>query len=169
VVKTIGLLGFGRSGKDCGLEYLASITTLRNAGTTSKYLAQYVADKLGLPVEEAYARRHESNEMRTIWYNYGNELREQGAATLIRMALQHGELTGGFRDKAELIAAREEGLIDLLVWVENYRVHVDPTVMFLPSDCDIIIHNGGSLDEYHNRLYRLAKFANLPMRNERSK
>ena len=161
--KNVAFVGHGRAGKDTACDYLAQITNLKNAGTTSKYLAQYVADKQGLPVEEAYRRRHESDEMRTFWYNAGNELRERGPGTLIRMALEQGQITGGFRDKAEVIAAKEEGLIDLIVWVENNRVPKDPTVMFTEKECDIVIPNNWSLEEFQERIYRFAKFAGLPM------
>jgi hypothetical protein len=163
-VKTVAFLGHGRAGKDRACEFLSMVTTLRNAGTTSKYLAEYVAEKLGLPVEEAYRRRHESDEMRTTWYNAGNELRERGPATLIRRALEHGEITGGFRDRPEVVAAKEEGLIDLVVWVSNPRVKVDSTVKFTERECDLILPNHWDFAEYYHRIYRLAKFANLPLR-----
>lgn len=162
--KRILFCGHGRAGKDTACEYLATITTLRNAGTTSKYLAEYVATKLGLPVEEAYARRHESDEMRMVWYNAGNELREQGPTTLIRRALEHGEITGGVRDLAEVRAAREESLIDLIIWVENVRVKLDPTVKFSEKECDLVIQNNWGVREFHDKIMRLARFAGLPMR-----
>lgn len=163
-MKTIMFVGHGRAGKDTACAYLSQITTLRNAGTTSKYLAQYMAGKLNLPVEEAYARRHESDEMRTKWYDGGNELRERGPTTLIRMALENGEITGGVRDLAEIVAAREEGLIDLIVWVENTRVKPDPTVKFTEREADLVIQNNWGLDEFHHRIWRFARFAGLPVR-----
>ena len=163
--KTIAFVGMGRAGKDTACDYLAQITTLRNAGTTSKYLCRYMAEKLGLSVEDAYARRHESDEMRLKWYHGGNELREKGPTTLVRMALEHGDITGGLRDGAELRAARDEGVLDLIVWVENPRVPRDPTVMFGPEDCDLTVLNTGTLEEFHARLRRFAAFAGLPMRD----
>src|SRR6185312_13136070 len=115
----------------------------------------------GLPVEEAYARRHESNEIRTFWFNAGNELRENGPTTLIRKALEYGDITGGVRDRAEVLGSREEKLVDLIIWVDNYRSPHDPTLMFDSSDCDIIIENHGSLKDFYRRIERFARFANL--------
>ncbi len=152
-------VGHGRAGKDTACARFAAVTGLRNAGTTSKYLCEYVAAKLGLPVDVAYARRHESDEMRLVWYRAGNELRARDPSALVRMAFEHGEITGGLRDRAEIDAARE--LADLIVWVENWRAPIDPTVMFTASDCDVTVFNGGTLDEFHARLDRLAKFAGL--------
>lgn len=159
-------VGMGRAGKDTACEYLAEITTLRNAGTTSKYLAEYVAQKKGLPVEVAYARRHESDETRKFWYDAGNELREEGPTTLIRRALAHGEITGGVRAYDEIVAARSEGLIDIIVWVANDRVATDDTVMFTERECDLVIPNHWGLDEFYYRIVRFARFAGLPMRGE---
>jgi hypothetical protein len=165
-MKTVLFCGHGRAGKDTACEMLAAATTLRNAGTTSKYLAEYVAAKLGLPVGEAYARRHETDEMRVFWYDAGNELRAAGPATLIRAALAHGEVTGGARDLAEVVAARSEGIVDLVVWVANDRVRPDPTVKFTERECDIVLPNHWSLDELRGRIERLARFAGLPLRSQ---
>ena len=164
MTKKLLIVGAGRAGKDTVCSYLAQITHLKNAGTTSLYLADYVAQKLGISRDEAYARRHESNEMRMIWYHAGNELRENGPTTLIQKALQHGDITGGIRDKAEVLGAKRENLVDVIVWVANDRVAKDPTLMFDERECDVIIPNHWTLDELYLRLDRFARFAGLPMR-----
>lgn len=165
-MKTIMFVGEGRAGKDTACEYLAQITTLRNAGTTSKYLAKYVAEELGWSMEEAYARRHESDEMRMIWYNRGNKVREKGPTTLAREALLYGEITGGVRDLDEILAIRAEGMVDLIVWIENKRVPKDPTVKFTSAEADIVIENNGSLEEFYEKLRRFADFASLPSKSQ---
>ena len=71
-------------------------------------------------------------------------------------------MTGGVRDKIEVLAARNEGLVDLIVWIENKNVPADPTLKFGPEDCDIIIQNSGSLDSFYDKLCRFAKFSSLP-------
>lgn len=162
--KTIMFVGHGRAGKDEACQCLERITTLRNAGTTSKYLCKHVAKKLGVSVEEAYRRRHESDDMRMTWYHTGNEVRDKGPTTLIREALQHGEITGGVRGLEEIVAARHEKAVDIIVWVDNNRVKKDPTVMFTPKECDLIIPNHWSLEEFYERIDRFAMFAGLPLR-----
>ena len=158
-------VGHGRAGKDTACEYLAQITTLRNAGTTSKYLCKHMAQVLNLPEDVAYGKRH---EMRMLWYDEANKLREKGPTTLIRQALENGEITGGVRDYQEIVAAKAEGLIDLIVWVDNNRVPEDPTVKFTPKECDLIIPNHWSLEEFHERIERFARFAGLPMRQNKT-
>lgn len=154
-------VGHGRAGKDTACDFLAKITSLRNAGTTSKYLTKYVAKKLGISEEEAYQRRHESDEMRMLWYHTGNEVRELGPTTLAREAFLHGEITGGIRDLIEIQACRKEKIVDLIIWVENNRVKKDPTVMFTSAEADIVIENHGTIEEFEEKIQRLANFANL--------
>lgn len=162
MTKKLLIVGQGRAGKDTACEYLAEITTLTNAGTTSKYLCKHVAAKLGLSEEDAFARRHESDEMRMLWYHTGNEVRNQGPTTLIREALQYGDITGGVRDYEEIVAARREGIADLIVWIDNNRVKKDPTVMFTSREADLVIENHWTIDEFYQRLERFARFAGLP-------
>jgi len=67
--KTFLFVGHGRCGKDTACEYLASITRLRNAGTTSKYLAKYVAKELGVSdqdVKSAVEFSSRSDRMKVI-------------------------------------------------------------------------------------------------------
>lgn len=155
---TIMLVGMGRAGKDEGGLYLEKITGLKFAGTTSKYLCDFITEEFGGDWEENYLTRHANRQQ---WYEFGNKLRQQDPGILLRRALENGDITGGVRDKCEIVYARENDVVDLIVWVENNRVPVDPTVMFAAADCDMIIENNGSLEEYHNRLRRFAKFAGL--------
>ena len=156
--KKILLVGYGRAGKDEGLSYLAALTRLRNAGCTSVYLAKYVARELGISESEAYQTRH---QRRDEWYEIGVLLREKDPGVLLREALANGPLTGGVRDLEEIIEARRCNLVDLIVWVQNFRVPIDETVKFNASHCDVIVQNNGTLDEYQDKLQRLAAFAGL--------
>ncbi len=157
-IKRLLLVGYGRAGKDCGLEMLSTMTGLRNAGCTSLYLAKYVARELDIGEMEAFQTRHEH---RNEWYRIGNELRRDDPGILLREALANGELTGGVRDREEVVTARQDGLVDLIIWIQNDRVPVDPTVKFGPEHCDLIVQNNGTLDEYCERLRRLAAFAGM--------
>lgn len=152
------LVGYGRAGKDEGLAYLSALTGLRNGGCTSIYLLPYVAAELGASWTETYEARHRNREE---WFRIGNKLREKDPGILLRQALAQGDLTGGVRDIEEIIAARTMRLVDLIVWIENERVPIDNTVKFDSSHCDLIIQNNGTLEEYHEKLNRLATFVGL--------
>jgi cytidylate kinase len=159
--KRILVVGHSGAGKDTACEYLAAVTRLRFAGTTSRYLARYVAARLGVPEQEAYRTRHRD---RNLWHRVGNELRRLDPGLLVRQSLEHAEIAGGVRGLAEIEACRREQLVDLIVWVANDRVPRGSTVEFGERDCDVVVPNHWGLGEFHQRLLRLARFAGLPMR-----
>lgn len=160
-MKRIVFLGHGRAGKDTACAYVATRCGLRNAGTCSKYLVRHVAARLGLPEAVAYARRHESVETRQFWRQTGDDIRAHDPAVIVREMMAHGDVGGGVRGRAELNAARAEGLFDLCVWVRRPGVPVDPTVEFAEDDCDVTVVNAGTLAEYHAKLDRLLAFAGM--------
>lgn len=151
-------VGHGRCGKDTAGKYLESITPLKFAGTTSEYLAPYVAAKTGQSVEDAYDQRHDN---RDLWYRTGREVRAKDPGILIRESMKNGEIGGGVRDFEEIIAARCEGLVDLIVWIENLWVPVDPTVKFTARECDLVIQNNWGESDFNFRLLRFASACGL--------
>lgn len=164
---TLAIVGYGRCGKDTAGEYLAEHTVLKFEGGCSWAGRHYMAERLSkdygrrVTPEEAYDNRHgmpgeDPNVMRLKWYNYLNEFREGDPARLIRLVLKTSDFVCGLRDREELIAARKEGLLDLIVWIERPTVPIDPTVTFTKDDCDIVIMNDGTKGDYYRRLRRLA-------------
>lgn len=146
-------VGYGRCGKDTAGEYLDQVSSLRFAGTTSKYLTKYVAAEMGVSEEFAYLHRHEN---RDTWKRIGDEIRDGDPGKLIREALEHGEITGGVRDIAEVQYAKDSGIVDAIIWIENTNKPVDPTVTFSPREADFVVQNNWGLPEFHRRLWRLA-------------
>jgi hypothetical protein len=160
--KRILVVGNGRAGKDTACEHLALVTQLRFAGSTSRYLARHVAERLGVTEEEAYSTRHRH---RNLWHRVGKGIRKHDPGLLVRESLLHADIVGGIRDAAEMAVCRREELVDLVVWIANDRVRPDTTVGFTERDCDIVVPNHWTLEEFHARLLRLARFAGLPMRS----
>lgn len=153
----IALCGPGRSGKDECASWLSANTSLRFGRSTSQVIAPYVAERLGVSVAEAFARRHEDRE---LWFAIGNELRLQDPTFLVRECLRDGEIVVGMRNQDEVIAARSQRLIDLFVWISRDVPH-DPTQTYGPELCDIEIENRGTLEELFDRLEALTRFAGL--------
>lgn len=152
-------VGYGQAGKDEAGEWFARNTSLTFAGTTSRYLAPYVAQRTGQTVEQAYACRREN---RDLWYRIGLEERQKrGAAFFIEEALRHGSVTGGCRELSEVAEAKTRGIVDLIIWVDNCHVEEDWTVEFDARVADYVVENHWSLDEYHERLKALAKFGGV--------
>jgi len=154
---TIALCGPGRSGKDECAQWLAANTPLRFGRSTSQVIAPHVAERLGVSVPEAFARRHED---RQLWFSVGNELRLHDPTFLVRECLRDGEIVVGMRNRDEVIAARSRRLIDLFVWITR-DVPRDPTQAYGPELCDIEVENRGTLAELFDRLEALTRFAGL--------
>lgn len=147
-------VGHGRAGKDTAGEYLRDRYGLRFVGSSSWAMRFYVAEKLGIPVGEAWDSRH---ERRLEWKKILDDFREaHGHAACIRCVLRENDVVVGLRDFKELVAGRAAGLLDLIVWIENPRVYADPTVQFTQSDCDITVLNDASYEAFYARLDRLA-------------
>lgn len=157
--KCVIFCGRARAGKDTACELFAAFARVNNAGTVSKYLAPHVARRLGLSVEEAYARRGESMETRAFWRAVGDELRATDPARLVREMMGYGQVGGGLRGTVEIRAARREGLADLFVWIDSPRALADATCEFGPEECDVIIRNDGTIEEFGAKIERLARFA----------
>jgi hypothetical protein len=150
----LAIAGMGRAGKDTASEWLRDNTVLRFGGGSSWSAAPYMGRILGKSAEEAYRDRHQD---RMFWFNKLNELREkEGPTCLVKLCLEHSDIICGLRNRVELIGGRDEGLIDLIIWIENPRVDKDPTVEFTIDDADIVVRNNDTLDVFYKRLRNLA-------------
>jgi len=147
----------GRSGKDECCAITARLTGLRNAGTFSLHLTPFVAEALGVDAATAYATRHTN---RDTWFRIGNEMRRDDPARLCKLAFAAGDISGGVRGLPEIAAIREQGLVDLIVWVDRDVPH-DPTMEFGPEWADVRVGNNGTLAELEARLARLLRFGGL--------
>lgn len=148
----IAIVGPGRSGKDEMAIRLAGTTSLRYSRSTSEVIAPHAAKRLGLSVKEAFRRRHEDRE---LWYRIGVELRADDPAFLAREVLKDGDIVVGVRDRLELETTCDEGLVDLVVWIDR-DVPPDPTLTYGVDLADIIIPNRWELADFHRRIDRLA-------------
>lgn len=152
-IPTLALCGHGRCGKDSAAEWLRDNTLLTFKGGCSWTALPYVAGRLGISTEEAWATRHDN---RMEWYHICNEYRKDDPSRLIRDVLKHSDLVCGIRDRKELVDAKEKGLIDLIIWIDR-DVPCDPTVTYTIDDADIVIRNNGDLDSFYKKLGNLAR------------
>lgn len=128
---------------------------MRFVGSTSHYLLPFMAEELGLSLEEAWATRHQH---RMAWYRKGRELREVDPLTLLRLSMAENDLVVGCRDFEEIDAARDAGLLDLVIWVDpGDRVPPDPTLKYGIERADIVIPNQWGSEEFDLRLGRFLR------------
>lgn len=147
------LCGYGRCGKDEGAMFLAKLTGLRYAGSFSWAALPLMAKILQEHPCQAWETRHSKRE---IWKRELDRLRELDQCFLAREVLKTGDIAAGLRDKKEIDAVRVEKLFDHIIWIDRSGTPVDPTVTFGPEDCDSVIWNDGTLEEYHHTLTQWA-------------
>lgn len=155
---TIAVCGYGRSGKDTAGEFLGRITGLKFAGSTSWIGLPHMAEVLQTAEQLAWERRHENRQR---WKDELDAYRLQDPARLIREGLERGCIITGIRDKIELLAAVDEGLLTHTIWIESNRVPVDSTVTFAKENCDWVILNNDAIHDFHEALTEWAIARNL--------
>lgn len=152
---TISFLGHSGCGKDTACIWLAdNVPGYTFEGSSSHYLIPIAAEHLGIPEAVLRADRH---KYAMDLFNTGNKLRGDNPGYLLQKVLERQNLVAGLRDRCEIEYGRSHNLVDLFVWIESNRVKVDPTVAFGPEDCDIVILNNSSLQDFYDKLGRLAK------------
>jgi hypothetical protein len=100
---------------------------------------------------------------RARWKQLLDEFRAEDASKLVRLSLEKGDIVSGIRDASELMAAREQALLQCVLWVQR-DVPPDPTVTFTADDCDWVIRNDSDIDTFRQRLAYWAGAVGLPIR-----
>lgn len=155
----LGICGHGRHGKGTAAAYIALKTGMRYKQSTSEAAAEMMfsklQDKYGYKtVKEAWDDRvnHRQEWAETIWaYNQPDGL------TLYQGMLPDNDILEGVRQRDELQALRDHGIIDLVVWVDGSKrnpVESTASCQVSADDADLVIDNNGTLDELKERLDR---------------
>lgn len=146
--------GPGRAGKDVGAQILAKLTGLRYAGSFSWAAIPFIADFLKQHPMKCWEERHQN---RQLWKDRLDYIRDGDETLLAELALATGEIAAGIRDRKELSAVKEAGLFTRIFWIERPGIPEDPTLTFTAADCDEIIVNYGTLDQYKSTLFQWAE------------
>lgn len=155
----LAISGRGQSGKDTAAEWLRDNTTLRYCGSTSR---------IALPVVfRAFLRRYGASYVsplacyadrlnhRQFWSDVIDKYNTPDACRLYRDCLEVQDILTGIRKRRELEAVKKAGLIDLSVWIGRDNTE-DETQEYGPEDCDIALYNNGTLEQFYEKLHRLA-------------
>jgi hypothetical protein len=129
--------------------YLATITDLRYAGSFSWAALPHMAAFLDVHPCQAWEQRHQN---RQIWKDELDRLRQHDQCYLAKLVLQTGDIAAGLRDKLEIAAVREQRLFNHIVWIHRPGIPQDPTCTYGPEDCDDIITNDGTLEDFHRSI-----------------
>ena len=131
------IIGNGDSGKDYAASYIASKSGLRNCGAVSLHMMPYVAEQMRMDPVKAYETRREHREE---WAEIIDTYRHGDPACIIREMFKGGSIIAGVRRRDEFDCAKEEGLINLTLWIEA-DVPEDTTNHLTPHDADHMLFN----------------------------
>ncbi len=152
-------VGFGRAGKDEAASFLHQHCGLRYGGSTSWAALPLMAKRLNLHPMHAWETRHQH---RMEWKSACDGFRQQDPCFLIKLALEGGDVITGVRGLPEIVSCANQKCVDKIIWIDNPRVPVDPTVDFGPEHCTDRIINDGTLRRYHTRLIWWCIHASVP-------
>jgi len=129
------IVGPGRCGKDSLGDFIHKNSKHTYAGSTSKFLAKYVAQQFQISTEQAYELRHQHREQ---WFEIGNSIRENDHGLLQKEALAVGNVVAGIRDFREIAWACYNEIYDHIIWIDS-DVEPDPTLTFTANDISVML------------------------------
>lgn len=158
----LAICGYGESGKDTASIWLAENTPLRYTVSTSAAATEIVFEQIRHTYgydspEECHKDRKNHRE---LWGDIIRTYNEPDGITLYVDLATESDILNGIRRRDELQAAREAGLIDLVIWIDRVTPP-DRSCDLYPGDADVVLWNFGTLEEFYNRLERFANFCGL--------
>ena len=150
----IGICGDGRSGKDTAAEFLRDEFGLRYTHGTSRWAASLVWANLNnrgfnyQTLDDCYAERH---KYRKKWADIIGAFNASEPTRMYRNCLQNQDVLVGIRWRSEFLACRAANLCDAWLYISRPGTS-DPTNEITPADCDYVIRNDGTLDQFREKL-----------------
>ncbi len=151
----IAICGPGRSGKDVAADYLAEITPLRYKAGTSYWARHLVFDWMtaaGYGYADADDCWNDRHAHRQLWAQIIGEYNAKDPVQLYRDCLQDQDILTGLRWRHEMLVCRAAKLVDLWAWIHRPGVCHDPTMEYEAKDCDVVIANDGTLEQFYAKL-----------------
>lgn len=147
------ICGYGQHGKDTFGEILRDLFGYKISSSSWFACQKFIFGQMKLrganysTPEQCWADRH---NCRSLWYNLISEYNRGDPSRLARELLAEHDVYVGMRNVEEFKACQDEGLFDLVVWVDRSK-HVAPedksSNTITPDLCDIMVSNNDSLDE----------------------
>lgn len=153
--------GYGRHGKDTFCDILSD--TYGYAFQSSSEVANelIIWPQWGYSryssKEECFDDRHTGNN-RSIWYNLIKDFGEHHPNALAKEIFSNNDIYCGIRNVDEFYLAWDSGLFDLSIWIdasERCGPESSDSCSITEDDCDIIITNNGTLDEFEGKIIAL--------------
>ena len=147
----IMVCGYGGHGKDTFCELM---------GLKYESSSIIALDRVIWPVWGAfnYATKHscfaDRHNNRVVWHTLIAEYNEADPTRLARDIYSKNQVYCGIRSEKEFLAAKEEGLFDLSIWVdasERLPAEATDSCKINSSYCDVIVNNNHGIDELRKK------------------
>ena len=164
-MSNIAVIGHGGHGKDAVAEYLRDRLGLTFESSSmfcaKRFIFDAIKGSLGYStVEECFEDRRNH---RSLWASLIKAYNHDDPAKLSREILSEYDMYVGNRSTVELSAAKEEGLVKLVVWVDaSRRLPLEPPDSFDIGIemADIVIDNNGAEEQLFDRLDNIVSLFN---------
>lgn len=155
----IAICGPGRAGKDTAAEYLAELLRLKYTAGTSLWAAGLVYEYFQKHAPGKYVGKrdcwHDRHNHRTLWAQVIGDYNRDDPVALYRDCLAEQNFLTGIRWRHEQQACKAAKLCDLWIYVDRPGCD-DDTNQIKPEDCDFVICNYGTLEQFEEKLRNLA-------------
>lgn len=155
------VVGHARHGKDTVAEMLVRMFNLTFIGTSmicAKTIMLPAFQVKGVCYCTAQQCFDDRANHRVFWYDTICQYNSPDKAKLGRAVYRTCDIYSGVRDWRELVAIKNEGLCDLIIWVDRTD-HLPPegegSMRVKPWMADCILDNNGTLDDLQANLINL--------------
>lgn len=157
------VVGHARHGKDTVAEMLVRMFNLTFIGTSmicakTIMLPAFAAKGIDHSYDSAEECFDDRGNHRVFWYDTICQYNSPDKAKLGRAVYRACDVYSGVRDWRELVAIKNEGLCDLIIWVDRTD-HLPPegegSMRVKPWMADCILDNNGTLDDLQANLINL--------------
>lgn len=157
---TLLILGHGRHGKDSAAEYFRDNFGMQfqssSVAAAELFIFDELKDKYGYNTFQQCFEDRVNH--RKEWHDLICDYNSEDKARLAKGILKNNSCYVGMRSNEEVKACIEQGLFDLIIWVDaSERLPLENPDSFNidVSVADIIVDNNGTLEEFHEKLHRL--------------
>jgi hypothetical protein len=158
----IMICGHARHGKDYAAEYLKAQFGFKHDSSSHVAMREFLRDKLAADYglvyrteEECYADRVNHREK---WFDLIQWYAREDRTKLTRLIFSRADIYVGIRDREQFLAARDEDLVDLALWIDASKrcpPESSASNTILPDDCDLVVPNNGGQRQFERRLWRI--------------
>ena len=156
------IIGKGECGKTDAKEIIVRETGLQAVDSSwfmaGKVVRPYLEKEHGITYGSIADCYEDRRNHRPKWRKAICEFNGPDPSLLAREIFAENDIYAGMRSRREFLVARD--LCDLSIWIDaDQRVEkVDPSLDILKEDCDMIIDNNGTLEEFQSRVLRFCDF-----------